>query len=411
MRERLFTERTQLMHEHNTNGKSWHMGHSPLLDMTEEEQKALRGFDGAAWNLKTKGVARGKQAGQAAPVFSRKPASGQLPPSFDWRDHGMVTPVKNQGACGSCWAFSGVGTIEAALLINNQTETILSEQQFVDCVPNPNQCGGTGGCDGATQPLLFEYAQENGAELEDAYAYTAATGTCHEADYSKAATIEGWGVLPENCDNDMLMSYLLEFGPIAVSVDAEPWAYYGGGVMDFASCGSTIDHAVLLVGYGTDADSGADYWTIKNSWGSTWGEEGYIRISREDGTATDYAPGDGVSCKGDPATAEVRGTCGILYANSYVFGAQASSGAAAASRPMMGADPSTWAPHKAVIGGDPNTWAPHPPHDEARKPVIGGDPNTWAPRPAPVHEAAVGAAVLPNKSLRGAAIARTASSN
>ncbi len=232
-----------------------------------------------------------------------------------------MSPVKNQGGCGSCWAFSGVGAIEASLLMNNQSAS-LSEQFYVDCAPNPDNCGGTGGCSGSTQPQLFAFAQTDGAMSEDDYTYTAATGTCQEASYTSVASIEGYGIVPSNAGEAVLKSYLLKYGPIAVSVDASKWSSYAGGVFSYADCGTDIDHAVLLTGYGTDEALGMDYWSIKNSWGDSWGEDGYIRISREDGTATDTTPQDGTGCDGGPSEVEVRGTCGIYYANSFVYGAK-----------------------------------------------------------------------------------------
>ena len=156
----------------------------------------------------------------------------------------MVSPVKNQGGCGSCWAFSGTGAIESALLMNNQSLTILSEQQYVDCAPNPDECGGTGGCSGSIQPLLFEYAQTAGSRLESDYAYTAHTDTCADDKYTTAATIEGYEVLPENLDEVSMMKYLLSKGPLAVSVDASKWSAYSSGVLKYDDCGADIDHAV-----------------------------------------------------------------------------------------------------------------------------------------------------------------------
>ena len=234
------------------------------------------------------------------------------PESLDWRDEGKVTPVKNQGGCGSCWAFSGTGAIESALLMNNQTETILAEQLYVDCAPNPDSCGGTGGCSGSIQPLLFEYALTEGAVLETDYAYTASTDTCKAALKTPVASIEGYEVLPENLSPEDMMQYLITKGPLAVSVDASSWSFYGGGVLSYSQCGADIDHAVMMVGYGTDPVYG-DYWTIKNSWGASWGEDGYIRISREDGNAADTSPGDGTGCADGPSEVTVRGTCGIYY--------------------------------------------------------------------------------------------------
>ena len=301
--------------------------------MTEEEIASFRGFSKSAWRKSVATKARGTELKMLG-----------MPSSFDWRDEGKVTPVKNQASCGSCWAFSGVGTIESNLLMNNQTETILSEQQFVDCMPNPEECGGTGGCEGATQPLLFDYALTAFTISEQDYPYTAHDGVCTEDSKPIAATVEGYGILPENCAAETLKAYLLKFGPIAVSVDASHWSSYSSGVLSYDACGADIDHAVLLTGYGTDPNLG-DYWSIKNSWGASWGENGYIRISREDGVAVDDTPQDGVACEGAPPAAEVRGTCGVLYANSYVYGATVASSSSSRA-------------HPAVLGGDSATWTP-----------------------------------------------------
>ena len=124
-------------------GAKWKQGVSQFSDLSAEEAARFRGFDKHAWH----------RAAKAAPRGDLKPLLG-LPESFDWRQDGKVSPVKNQGGCGSCWAFSGVGAIEASLLMNNQSAS-LSEQFYVDCAPNPDNCGGTGGCSGSTQPQLF----------------------------------------------------------------------------------------------------------------------------------------------------------------------------------------------------------------------------------------------------------------
>lgn len=306
-RRALFAATVARVEAHNAKASTFKLGINKFADATEVELAALRGFNAEEWRRHTAGKPRAAVR------------TGSTPSSLSWVDEGIVTPVKNQGSCGSCWTFSGVGTIESNLLFNNQTETILSEQMYVDCAPNPENCGGTGGCQGSTQPLLFDYAVGAGSELESEYVYTAHDGVCKADDYSVVATIQGYGILPENCDNDVLETYLYEQGPIAVSVDASTWSAYSGGIMDFDSCGSTINHAVLLTGYGSE--DGVDYWTIKNSWGSSWGEDGFIRISRDATFANDTAPADGTGCDDGPAWVEVRGTCGILYANSYVFGA------------------------------------------------------------------------------------------
>lgn len=308
-RRELFAKRLAEVEAHNAQGHSHTLAINHLSAHTEHELARLRGFDVSAHKAKLDKV----------PVELTERI--ETPDELDWRDEGKVTPVKNQGGCGSCWAFSGTGAIESALLMNNQTQTILSEQLYVDCAPNPDSCGGTGGCSGSIQPLLFEYAMSEGAVLEDDYAYTASTDTCKAALKTPVATIEGYEVLPENLSPEDMMQYLVTKGPLAVSVDASKWSFYSGGVFSYEQCGSDIDHAVMMVGYGTDPTYG-DYWTIKNSWGSSWGEEGYIRISREDGNATDPTPQDGTGCADGPSEVTVRGTCGIYYANSYPYGAK-----------------------------------------------------------------------------------------
>lgn len=307
-RRSLFAQRLREVTEHNAQGHSHTLSINHLSAHTEHELARLRGFDVSAHKSKL----------DKLPVELTERV--ELPDSLDWREEGKVTPVKNQGGCGSCWAFSGTGAIESALLMNNQTQTILSEQLYVDCAPNPDSCGGTGGCSGSIQPLLFEYALTEGAVLESDYAYTASTDTCKAALKKPVASIEGYEVLPENLSPEDMMQYLVTKGPLAVSVDASAWSFYSGGVLSYAQCGTDIDHAVMMVGYGTDPSYG-DYWIIKNSWGSSWGEDGYIRISREDGNATDTTPQDGTGCADGPSEVTVRGTCGILYANSYPYGA------------------------------------------------------------------------------------------
>mmetsp|Transcript_56425 Transcript_56425/g.155926 ORF Transcript_56425/g.155926 Transcript_56425/m.155926 type:complete len:239 (-) Transcript_56425:423-1139(-) len=195
----------------------------------------------------------------------------------------------------------------------------------VDCAPNPDNCGGTGGCEGSIQPLAFEYLLGAGVETRVNYTYTGKDGTCaDDKNGPAAATIDSYGLLPENCDEETLKQYLVTKGPISVTVATHGWTFYSRGILRYATCGADVDHAVLLVGYGTEVsgNSTKDYWTIKNSWGSWWGEDGYIRISRDAGSAVDKTPADGTGCDDGPRSVTVNGTCGIYYANSYVEGAK-----------------------------------------------------------------------------------------
>jgi len=249
---------------------------------------------------------------------------GVLPTSVDWREKSVVSPVKNQGGCGSCWAFASTETVESAVAIaTGKAPPVLSPQELVSCAPNPKDCGGTGGCQGSTEPLAFAYVQKVGMTTEAIYPYQAITGTCDSSKVSQAKVhIANYTRLPTN-DYGALMQAVATVGPIAISVDAS-WGGYESGVYQGA-CGTTIDHAVQLVGYGNDAASGLDYWLVRNSWGESWGEKGYIRIKRfgegKEPCGTDTDPSSGNGCKGGPSSIKVCGLCGILSDSSYVNGA------------------------------------------------------------------------------------------
>ena len=195
-----------------------------------------------------------------------------------------MTEVKNQGQCGSCWAFSATETLESHIaLAMKQTAPVLELQQLVSCVANPDKCGGSGGCDGATQPLAFAYTETTGLSLESSYSYTGQTGTCDTSKVAPVETNTGLVQLPTN-SYTALIGAVATVGPIAISVAAGGfgWQLYSGGVYT-GSCGYDMDHALPLVCY--EEDSGKLYWLVRNSWGSSWGESGYIRMHRDDTVA------------------------------------------------------------------------------------------------------------------------------
>lgn len=235
--------------------------------------------------------------------------------------------VKNQGHCGSCWAFSATETLESAVALSGGGELFnASTQEFVSCVRNKRECGGTGGCGGATARLAFDWAVSNGITPEGLYPYTQTTGTCETAKLEPKAGITGFVALPRNKPNHLARA-LVKHGPISVTVAAARWAPYGGGVYnDTDECGFDLDHLVQLVGYGTDAATGQRYWTIRNSWGPTWGEGGYIRLAREaegdePAEGVDTSPQEGYTCKGGPANITVKGVCGLYSDSAYPTGA------------------------------------------------------------------------------------------
>ena len=216
------------------------------------------------------------------------------PDSFDWRYEGRVSDVKNQASCGSCWAFATVANLEGLYYANKYVMKTFSEQMLVDCDTSDS------GCNGGLMQYSFTWLKNNGGIMEDKdYPYTAVDGTCKK-DSSKYVDmkITGYKKLGSSwstwsaVDEEEVKEFLYETGPLAIALNADYLSSYTGGIVDYSSsqCPSSgINHAVTLVGYGTDESSGMDYWIIKNSWGSDWGEYGYFRIRRGNGTC-------GVNC-------------------------------------------------------------------------------------------------------------------
>merc|ERR1712083_835964 len=197
----------------------------------------------------------------------------------------------------------------------------LSPQQIVSCSPNPDQCGGSGGCDGSTQPLAFNYTETAGLTTEESYPYQGTTGTCQTSKIKSVGKNSGYVQLPKNNYTDLINAVATK-GPVAISVAAGGfgWQIYFGGIMS-GSKNFDMDHAVQLVGYGTE--NGKDYWLVRNSWGG-WGEKGYIRLARygegKEPCGTDSTPQDGDACAGDTKPRTYCGECGILSSSSYPTG-------------------------------------------------------------------------------------------
>ena len=253
-----------------------------------------------------------------------------LPKTVDWRTKGVVTAVKNQGMCGSCWAFSSTENIESHVAIhaNLTAAPVLSPQNLISCDPNPNDCGGDGGCRGSVPELAFDYVKTNGLASEADWPYVSGHTSVNEAcnnTAKPAAHITGYVKLKANNYTEVMYT-LANRGPVAVNVDAIPMQSYGGGLMTGCASDSThIDHVVQLVGYGFDDDAEKPYWIMRNSWGTTWGISGYMHLERhlpKDGAycGLDIKPLDGTGCTGGPGTLEVCGSCGVLWDVSYPIG-------------------------------------------------------------------------------------------
>jgi len=208
-----------------------------------------------------------------------------LPDTFDWRDKGAVTPVKDQGQCGSCWAFSATGNMEGQWFLAGNKMVSLSEQNLVDCdheCLDANDCDS--GCEGGLQPNAYNYViKTGGIDTEDSYPYRGEDDTCAFKPASIGAKISNWTFVSMN--ESQMAVYMVNNGPLAVAVDALIWQFYLGGVIT-VGCGTSLDHGVLIVGYGTEVDIFGyeiEYWTIKNSWGADWGDSGYVYIEKGTG--------------------------------------------------------------------------------------------------------------------------------
>ena len=187
--------------------------------------------------------------------------------------------MKNQGQCGSCWAFSTTGSLEGAWFIATGDLSPLSEQQLVDCDTVDS------GCNGGLMDNGFAFAEKNAMCTEDSYSYTARKGTC-KASSCTVGLAQGsvTGYKDVSTDSEQALMSAVAQQPVSIAIEADQSSFqsYSSGVLT-ASCGTKLDHGVLAVGYGTDV--GTDYWKVKNSWGSSWGEQGYVRLQRGKGGA------------------------------------------------------------------------------------------------------------------------------
>jgi len=211
----------------------------------------------------------GKSSGGAKRV-------GTDPASVDWTTEGVVTPVKNQDQCGSCWAFSATGSIECNYAIANKVLNSLSEQQLVDCsIPEGNL-----GCDGGEMDSAFTYViKEGGLCSEAEYPYTASDGKCKSSTCgTKYNPIKTYTDVTKKDETALEQAAVTGCVSVAIEADQFAFQYYSSGILT-GTCGTNLDHGVLVVGYGTDG--GQEYWKVKNSWGTDWGEDGYVLICKD----------------------------------------------------------------------------------------------------------------------------------
>jgi len=267
-RYNIFKKNFDYIHNHNTHKKtSYTLAVNEFADMKFEEFHASR----TGYNMVSREYIRSKNVVELSHIASPQPV--------DWRDSNAVTPVKDQGQCGSCWSFSATGSMEGAWALKKKQLVSLSEQQLVDC----SQKQGNDGCNGGLMDYAFEYVIANGGITTEAkYPYTARDGKCKKPLPPSAVSITKYADVTPNSKADLIAA--VEIGPVSIAIEAdqEAFQFYSGGVFDDASCGTNLDHGVLAVGYNT-TDDGTDYYIVKNSWGQNWGLSGYILMAAKDG--------------------------------------------------------------------------------------------------------------------------------
>lgn len=266
-RFQIFRANVDKIREHNAKNLSYWLGVTQFADLTEEEF-AAKHLGGYRPEL--------HQENDVPRTPFPRVVGEVLEDSVDWVAKGGVTPVKDQKQCGSCWAFSTTGAVEGAYFVANGQLVSLSEEDLVQC-----DHSGDSGCQGGLMDNAFGWVKENGLCSEDDYPYTSGGGVrgkCRLPKCTPTVKVSGLTDVPAN-DEEALKSAVAK-QPVSVAIEADKTAFqlYKGGVLDSKKCGMQLDHGVLAVGYGTE--DGKDYWKVKNSWGASWGEAGYIKLVR-----------------------------------------------------------------------------------------------------------------------------------
>lgn len=270
-RFRIFRENLEFIHTHNQNAnRTFTLGITQFADLTTEEFITR--------NLGTF-VAPARVTCTDMPI---EDIDSENEAEVDWRDRGVVNPVKDQGQCGSCWAFAATSVAESAWAIHVEELLVLSEQELVDC--SSGRPYFNLGCNGGNIDSAFEYQLKNGQTLDANYPYTSGK-TSVKNDQCMSSSSGEVGPTFSECFHvtpfdQVALARAVQDTPVAVAIEADTkyFQLYTSGILTGDACGTELDHAVVIVGYGVDGE--VPYWTVRNSWGASWGEDGYVRIGR-----------------------------------------------------------------------------------------------------------------------------------
>jgi len=261
-----FEVNSQRIEEHNAKGESFQLGFNQFTDLSQDEYRVAAGL----------GYKKSAQMYGSLPNLGVHTYNGEeLAASVDWTVTGAVTGVKDQGQCGSCWAFSTTGGMEGSWQIASGSLNSLSEQQLVDCSTN----GGNSGCAGGDMGAAFDWAKTHDIATESSYPYKATDNSCQTSGFTvgiPAGGITGFKSVEQSTEG---LKSALNRNPVSVAIEADEFAFqnYESGILS-SGCGTELDHGVLAVGYGDG------YFKVKNSWGTSFGEKGYLKISSEGNT-------------------------------------------------------------------------------------------------------------------------------